>query len=126
MLGKLLFFVTIVNLSFGTNIELPRNDLVLLETGERVEGHIDSITGGVIIIKTDQGEKTIVRDINIYSPRDIAEIGILRNKRYSGHIKRLGDYTIEVETSSGNQKINRALVRKIIISHESFLPPLNL
>lgn len=125
MLGKLLFIVTIINLSFGTHVELPRNDLIILESGERIEGHIETINGGVIVVKTDQGEKTIVRDVNIYSPRDIAEIGIVRNKRYSGHIKDLSFHDMEIVTSSGKEKIDRALVRKIIISHESSLPPLN-
>ena len=126
MLAKLLFFVTIINLSLGTNFELPRNDLIILETGERVEGHINSITDGVITVKTEQGEKTIVRAVNVYSTRDIAEIGIFFCKRHSGHIKYLGDEAIEIHSTTGKQTIDRALVRKIIISHESVSPFLDL
>lgn len=126
MLAKLLFFVTIINLSFGTQIELPRDDLIILETGERVEGHIQSITDGIITVKTNHGEKTIVRDVDVLSPRDIIETGIFLNKRHSGYIRFLGDESIEIHTSSGKQSVNRALVRKIIISHESALPPLDL
>ena len=126
MLAKLLFIVTIFNLSFGTNIELPRHDLVILPSGERVEGHIQDILDGVIIINTDHGEKSIVRDVNIYSPRDIVEVGIMFNKRVSGCVKYLGDDNLIINTSSGKETFNRILVRKIIISHESTLPPLDL
>jgi hypothetical protein len=125
MLAKLLCFVTIINLCFGTEFELPRKDLILLESGEKVEGHITGITDGVIEINTEGGEKTIIRDVNKYSPRDIVEIGILRNKRHAGCVTYLGD-KIDINTSSGNLEFDRALVRKIIISHESALPPLNL
>ncbi|HSA07485.1 MAG TPA: hypothetical protein P5556_09925 [Candidatus Gastranaerophilales bacterium] len=126
MLAKLLFFVTILNYSLGLGFELPRDDLIILESGERIEGHIQSINSAVIMIKTGHGEKTVVRDVDIFSPRDITEVGIIKNKRYSGHIKYLNSDVLEIETSSGKQTINRALVRKIIISHESTLPPLDL
>jgi len=126
MLAKLLFIVTIFNLSFGTNIELPRHDLIIMPSGERVEGHIQSVMDGVIIIDTDYGEKTIVRDVNIYSPRDIVDVGIIFNKRISGCVKYLGDETLMIDTTSGKQTINRALIRKIIISHDSTLPPMDL
>jgi len=126
MLAKFLFFVTLINLTLGINMEIPRNDLIILETGERVEGHIQDITGGVINIKTDHGEKRIIRDVNIYSPRDIVETGVLLNKRHAGCIKHFGDEVMEIETTSGKQTVDRALVRKIIISHESTLPPLDL
>ncbi len=125
MLSKLLFFVTIINLTLGVDIEIPRDDLIVLESGERVEGHIKDITDGIIVVKTGHGEKTIVRDVNVYSPRDILEIGIVKNKRHSGYIRYFGD-VIEIHTSSGKHEFKRALVRKIIISHEASLPPLDL
>ncbi len=126
MTAKLLFFVTIINLAIGTHIELPRNDLIILESGEKVEGHIQDINDGVIAIKTNHGVKTIIRDVNIYSPRDIIETGILWNKKHSGYVRYLGNEFIEIHTTSGKQTVDRALVRKIILSHESTLPPLDL
>lgn len=125
MIAKLLCIVTILNLSLGWDIELPRKDLILLESGEKVEGQITGISDGVIEINTDGGEKTIIREVNKYSPRDIVEIGIIRNKRHAGCVTYLGD-KININTSSGVLEFDRALVRKIIISHESALPPLNL
>lgn len=126
MIGKLLFIVTLVNLAFGTHIELPRDDLIILESGERVEGQINDISDGIITINTDHGVKTIVRDVNIYSPRDIIETGVIWTKRHSGYVRYFGDGSIEIHTSSGKLQIDRALVRKVIISHESTLPPLDL
>ena len=64
MISKLLFFVTIINLWFGTNFELPRDDLIILDSGEKIEGHIESITDGLIKINIKGGKKTIVREIN--------------------------------------------------------------
>ncbi len=126
MLGKLLFFITIINLSLGVNMEIPRSDMVILESGEKIKGHIQYIYDGVIIIKTDHGEKKIVRDVNVNSPRDIVETGILKNKRHSGCVKFFGDDVIEIKTMSGIQVVKRALVRKIIISHDLPSDPVNL
>lgn len=126
MISKLLFLVTITNLWFGTNFELPRNDLIILDSGEKVEGHIDSIIDGVIKINIKGGQKTIIREINIYSPRDIVETGIIRSKHTAGHINYLGNNYMEMKTSSGKLNVKRTLVRKIIISQESTLPPLDL
>ena len=126
MIAKLLFFVTIINLTLGTNVELPRNDLVILKSGERVEGQINYILDGVINIQTDKGEKLIVRDVNINSTRDIIETGIINNKRTSGHVVNLNKDFLEIKTTSGKELIRRPKVRKIIISHDTALPPLNL
>lgn len=126
MISKLLFVVTIVNLWFGTNIDLPRDDLIILESGEKIKGKIQSISGGVIKINTDKGEKTVVREVNIYSPRDIVETGIIRSKRHAGYVKHLGFDSLKIETSSGLYEVKRNLVRKIIITHETTLPPLDL
>lgn len=126
MLSKFLFLVTVFNLALGMHIELPRDDLIILESGEQVEGHIQIISDSVINIKTNHGEKTIIREVNIYSPRDIVETGVLKNKRHAGHVQYFGDEKLEIKTTSGLQTIDRALVRKIIISHESALPPLDL
>lgn len=123
MLAKLLCIVTVLNLSLGWNIELPRKDLILLESGEKVEGHIESITDGVIEIKSQGGEKTILREGDKYSMRDIVEIGIINNRRHAGCVRYLGN-NIVINTSSGDLEFDRALVRKIIISYESALPPL--
>ncbi|NLF84322.1 MAG: hypothetical protein GX568_10160 [Candidatus Gastranaerophilales bacterium] len=125
MLAKLLCIVTVCNLYLGWEVELPRKDLILLESGEKVEGHIITITNGIIEIKTDGGKKRITRDVNLHSPRDIVEIGIIRNKRHAGTVEYFADH-IKITTSSGDIEFDRALVRKIIISHESALPPLNL
>ena len=126
MISKLLFLVTIINLWFGTNFELPRDDLIILDSGEKIEGHIESITDGLIKINIKGGKKTIVREINIYSPRDIVEIGIISTKRNAGHINYLGTNYMEMKTSSGKLHVKRAKIRKIIISQESTLPPLDL
>ena len=126
MISKLLFVVTIVNLWLGTSMELPRNDLIILESGEKIEGHIQTILDSVIKIDTDHGEKTVIREVNIYSPRDIVETGIVMTKRHAGHVKYLGKDSLKIETSSGMFTIKRALVRKILIAHETVLPPLDL
>ncbi len=126
MISKLLFVVTVFNLWFGMNIELPRNDLIILESGEKIKGHIQSINSSVIKIKTKKGETTVIREINIYSPRDIVETGVIRTTRHAGHVKFLGKETLKIETSSGRFEIKRPLVRKIIISHETALPALDL
>ena len=80
MLAKLLCIVTVCNLYLGWEVELPRKDLILLESGEKVEGHIITITNGIIEIKTDGGKKRITRDVNLHSPRDIVEIGIIKKQ----------------------------------------------
>ena len=126
MISKLLFVVTIVNLWLGTSMELPRTDLIILESGEKIEGHIQTILDGVIKIDTGQGEKTVIREVNIYSPRDIVETGIVKTTRHAGHVKYLGKDSLKIETSSGMFTVKRALVRKILISHETLLPPLDL
>jgi hypothetical protein len=126
MLAKALFFVTLINLGLGTNIELPRNDAIIFPSGEKLEGHIDTVIEGVININTWQGEKIIVREMNIYSARDVVEIGIFKYKRYSGSVKYFGNDYLEMDTSTGKFKTNRALVRKITLSQESTLPPLDL
>jgi hypothetical protein len=123
MLAKLLCLVTLLNLSLGWDIELPRKDLILLESGEKIEGHIVGISDGVIEINTNGGDKTILREGDKYSMRDIVETGIIRNQRHAGYVKYFGD-TIVIRTSSGDIEFKKPLVRKIIISHESVLPPL--
>ena len=118
MLSKLLFVVTLCNLWLGTNIEVPRSDLIITQSGEKVKGSVQSITGGVIKINTKDGEKTIIRDVDKYSPRDIVEVGVIRTQRHAGNVKYLGTESLIIETISGDLTVNRVLVRKIIISHD--------
>lgn len=126
MIAKALFLVTLVNLWFGVNFELPRDDLIILESGEKVQGKIQTILDGVIKIDTKHGQKTIIREINVYSARDIVEIGVFNTERHTGHVKYFGESTLEIQTTSGKYTFKRALVRKIIISHDMALPPLDL
>ncbi len=126
MIAKVLFVVTIFNLWFGTTFELPRQDLIILESGEKIKGHIQDIQGGIIKIDTAQGQKTVIREVNIHSPRDIIETGIIRTKRHAGFVKYLGSDNLRMDTSAGLYEVERALVRKIILSHETTIPPLDL
>jgi len=126
MIAKMFFVVTIINLWFNTHFELPRDDLVILESGEKIKGHVQYVNGGMVKIDTAQGAKTIIREVNIHSPRDIVETGIIRTTRHAGHVKYLGDYVLRIETASGVYEVERALVRKIIISHETTISPLDL
>lgn len=126
VISKILFVVTLINLWTGTNIELPRDDLIILESGEKIKGHIQHIVDGIIRIDTKGGEKIITREINIHSARDIVETGVVLTKRHAGYVRYLGRDILEMETSSGKFVAKRALVRKIIISHETSLPRLDL
>ena len=118
--------ITIFNFCLAQNVELPRNDLIILESGEKIPGHITEIYDGMIKIKTGAGEKTVIREVSVDSPRDIVEAGILKSRRYAGTVTYLGDEILDIKTSSGDFEIKRGQVRKIIISHESLLPPLDL
>lgn len=123
VLNKLLLVFVLSNVYLGTEFNLPRNDLIILNNGEEIKCHIDVIDDGLIKAETNSNEITIVREMNINSARDIVEAGIVKNVRYSGRIKYYGPFYLEIETHSGVVQIKKGLIKKIVISQE---PSFNL
>lgn len=123
LLNKLLLVFIASNTYLGTEFDLPRYDLIILNNGDEVKCQVEDIQDAIVRANTKNGEITIIREINVTSARDIVETGMIKNKRYSGRITYFGPEYLEMETYGGTMKIKRRLVRKIIISQE---PSLNL
>jgi len=118
ILNKLFIFFILTNVYFGTDFDLPRHDLLILDNGEEIKCQVQSVAGGIIKVTTKNGERTIVREININAARDMVEAGVIKNTRYSGRLLYFDDEYLKLQTSSGVLKIKKGLLRKIVISQE--------
>lgn len=123
ILNKLLLFLVLSNVYLGTEFDLPRQDLLILDNGEEIKCQVESIDDAVIKVSTKDGERTVVREINVNAARDIVEAGVVKTKRYSGKLMYMDPDYLELKTSSGVMKFKKSLLRKIIISQE---PSFNL
>ena len=116
---KLLLVFVVSNLWLGTEFDVPRSDLIILDSGEEIKCKIVSVNDAMVSAETKNGEITIIREIDINAARDIVETGLVKNKRYSGRVKSFDDLALEIETyDGGTMEIKKPLVRKIIISQE--------
>lgn len=118
MLEKILLIFAVSNIYLGTEFNIPRSDLIVLNTGEEIECKVLTVNDAFVNAETKNGEITIIREININSARDIVETGLFKHKNYSGRITYFGDLYLEIDTSGGVVKIKKGLVRKIVISSE--------
>lgn len=123
ILNKLLLIFILSNVYLGTDFDLPRHDLLILNNGAEINCQVQTAAGGMIKVTTNNGKRTIVREINVSAARDMVEAGIIKNTRYSGKLIYLDAEYLELLTSSGVIQIKKSLIRKIIISQE---PQLNL
>jgi len=123
LVNKLLFVFVLSNAYFGTDFDLPRNDILVLDNGEEVTCQVSDVQEGFVQVNIKGGERTVVREINIDSARDMLEVGIVRTKRYTGRLMFLNEDYAELKTSTGTVKIEKGFIRKIIISQE---PSFNL
>jgi len=119
--NKALIFLVITNVYCGTTFDLPRNDIIILPTGEEINGKILQAYDPVVKIRTKGGERTIVRQVKKNAARDIIETGILKKSRQTGQLNYLGEEYIELTSETGSFKINPSKVRKIILSQENAL-----
>lgn len=120
ILNKLLLVFILSNVYLGTEFDLPRNDLLILDNGEEIKCQVQSAAGGMIKVTTRTGERTVIREINIDAARDMVESGIIKNTRYSGRLIYFDAEGLELQTSSGVVKIKKSMLRKIVISQEPF------
>ncbi|HBG48326.1 MAG TPA: hypothetical protein DDW90_02220 [Cyanobacteria bacterium UBA9971] len=118
ILNKLLLIFILSNVYFGTDFDLPRHDLLILDNGQEIKCQVQSIADGMIKVTTNDGERTVVREINVDAARDMVEVGIIKTTRYSGRLNYLDPEYLEMRTSSGTMKIEKNMLRKIIISQE--------
>jgi hypothetical protein len=123
LVNKLLVVFIASNAWLGTELNLPRFDLIIMNNGDEVKCKVMTVNGPIVDAATKNGEIRIVREMNVNAARDIIETGIIRNKRYSGKVIYLGSDFLDIETYSGKIRVNAGLVRKIIIAQE---PSLNL
>lgn len=124
IISKLLIVFVFTNAYLGTEFDLPRNDLLILNNGQEIKCKVESIDDAVIRVLTNNGERTVVREINMYAARDIVEAGVIKTTRYSGRLIYMDHDYLELKTSSGDIiKINKSRLRKVVISQE---PSLNL
>ena len=106
------------NVYFGTDFDLPRHDLLILDNGQEIKCQVQSIADGMIKVTTNDGERTVVRELNVDAARDMVEVGIIKTTRYSGRLNYFDPDYLEMKTSSGTMKIEKNMLRKIIISQE--------
>jgi len=118
ILNKLLLIFILSNVYFGTDFDLPRHDLLILDNGEEIKCQVQTIADGLIKVTTNDGERTVVRELNVDAARDMVEVGIIKTNRYSGRLNYLDPEYLEMRTSSGTMKIDKNMLRKIIISQE--------
>jgi hypothetical protein len=118
VLSKFLLIFVLSNLYLGTDFDLPRHDLLILNNGEEIKCQVQFIADGMVKITTNTGERTIVREINVNAARDLVEAGIIKTTRYSGRLTYFDAECLELQTSSGTVKIKKGMVRKIVISQE--------
>ena len=116
--NKLLLIFILSNLYLGTDFDLPRHDLLILNNGEEIKCQVQAIADGMIKVTTNDGERTVVREISVDAARDMVEAGIIKTTRYSGKLTYFDNEYLELKTSSGTMKIKKGLLRKIIISQE--------
>lgn len=118
IINKLLLIFVLSNVYLGTGFDLPRHDLLILNNGEEIKCQVQSVTGGVIKATTKDGERTVVRELNLDAARDMIEAGVIKTTRYSGRLTYLDSEYLELKTSSGTMRIKKSLLRKVIISQE--------
>ena len=120
VINKLLLIFILSNVYFGTDFDLPRHDLLILDNGEEIKCQVEYVAGGMVKVSTNNGERTLIREINVDAARDMVETGIIKTTRHSGKLLYLDSEYLELETSSGIIKIKKSLLRKIVISQEPF------
>jgi len=118
IVDKLLIVFVLSNVYLGTEIKVPRHDLLILNDGQEVQCQVQSATGGVIQVATNDSERTLVRNLNSNASRDMVEAGVFKTKRYSGKLENFNPDYLELQTYSGTIKVDKARVRKIIVSDE--------
>lgn len=90
-------------------------DSVMLDNGKIVDGKINHILSNCVEIKTDDGIKTIVRNITASNIKvvDNVRAGIFKQKTYYGEIYYKDDKTLEIFTAEGTLKLKKYKVRNI-------------
>ncbi|OGI00043.1 MAG: hypothetical protein A2104_03360 [Candidatus Melainabacteria bacterium GWF2_32_7] len=118
ILNKLLLIFVLSNVYFGTDFDLPRQDLLILDNGQEIKCQVQSIADGMVKVTTKDSTRTVIREIDIDAARDMVEAGIIKTTRYSGRLIYLDPEYLEIKTSNGTVKIEKNMLRKVIISQE--------
>ncbi len=118
IINKLLLVFIFSNVYLGTEFDLPRFDLLILDNGQEIKCQVQVVSGGLVKVNVKNAEMTIVRELNTEAARDIVESGIIKNTRHSGRVIYFDDNEMELQTSSGVMKIKKGRIRKIVISQE--------
>ena len=96
---------------------MPRSafaDTVNMLNGTVLVGHIDKISGDLINFKTIEGFRTFNR-IQLINNRDFVEFGFFKKRIISGKVILITPLSLEIKTPEGLLKINRLLVRNVIL-----------
>lgn len=91
-------------------------DSVILQSGEVVNGKINTILEGLIIVEAKGGQKTIAREISSDKARDIITVGFRKKRSIAGYVYYADKQILYIKSASGDQKINRLWVRDIVLS----------
>ncbi|GEM_PF-2528291 len=119
ILDKLLLIFILSNVGLGTEFNVPRHDLLILNDGQEIKCQVENATGDIIKVSTSDSERTVIRQLHTSAARDIVEAGVFKTTRYTGKLSYFCPEYLEIETYSGIVRVDKAKVRKIIISQES-------
>ncbi|MDD3150382.1 MAG: hypothetical protein PHV68_06070 [Candidatus Gastranaerophilales bacterium] len=91
-------------------------DSIVFENGNILNGKINFILSGAVEIKTENGIRSVIREIPSGKALDLVEIGFFKRKKIFGEVYYLDDKKIELKTDTGLLTISRYKVREITLA----------
>lgn len=96
-------------------------DTINMVDGTVIIGRIDRVISDIINIKTKEGYRKF-STVKLINNRDSIELGIIKRKFISGKLLTVTPLSLEIITPEGLLKVNRLLVRNIIMGQPA--PPI--
>jgi hypothetical protein len=98
-------------------------DVVHFHDGKTLRGRLGNVTGDILEFKPSFFRTQQFQRLTLSNRNDVIE---MRNqKKLFGQIVYADDYTVEIDTSSGRTKINRFLIRNIVVGAPT-QPPVDI
>ena len=105
--------LTVLTLAGWNSPAWSELDTIYLANGQVLQCKVKEITGDFISIKTTTGATTLLKRIELASRRDILQTN--RGNQYSGEVKLLGSFIIEMFTDQGQKEIWRIYKKKLTL-----------
>ena len=88
-------------------------DVLHFYNGKTLQGKVSRVTGDIIEFKPDWFNSQFIERITLTNRRDIVETRT--GKKYFGEIIYIDKFQVELQTAAGRTKLNRLLVKSIVV-----------